>query len=315
MTSVTSAQSPIAVFGKTPAAGDFVSLGAGTPAGHALQAWLQQENDHLASKGRALPATPVRFVFRDTPGNAVAGAMAPSRDQVGRSFPLVLFTHLEHHAAMPKFAALPAAYAPFLDGAAQAVVEAHQMPLQTLSSRAQGLHLPGAAEIRDAQLWTHEALDATPGQVMLERLFGPLTEGVHYHGINMFRTACQQVHGRDPGLATIILECHAVDDVQLAFWLSMAEGLLGWTQAPPSFFWTDVSSEDSRLLIVLGTPPMGVLHYLADPTVAADRLWPTRTTSAAAIEAGRNALGSAQRQALEPPAPTAGSLLAALLHP
>lgn len=307
--------SPIAAFGKVPAAGDFVSLGGGSAVGQALQGWLQKENDHLAAKGRSLPPTPVRFVFRDAAGGTVVGALAPSRDQVGRKFPLAVFAHVDPHAAMPKFSALPSAYDPFLDGAATTVLEAHEMSLQTLAGRIGGLHLPGAAELRDAQLWTHDALGATPGAVMLEQLFGPVQSGVHYHGINMIRTACRQVHGRDPGNANIILECHAVDDVQIAFWLCMAEGLLGWNAAPPSFFWTDVANEDSRLLISLGMPPLGLLHYLSDPGVAAERLWPTRTNSAAAIEAGRNALGGPQRQALEPPAPTAAGLLAALVQP
>lgn len=305
----------LGAFGKVPAAGDFISLGAGSALVQSWQSWLQKENDHLASKRRQLPPTPIRFLFRDAAGTAMVGGLGPSRDQVGRTFPLSVFCHVDPHAAMPKFSALPSAYDAFLGGVAQTLQDAHQMPLQTLAGRISGLHLPGAGELRDAQLWTHEALGVTPGSVMLEQLFGPVASGVHYHGINMVRTACHQVHGRDPGTASIILECHAVDDVQIAFWLCMAEGLLGWQSAPPSFFWTDVSSEDSRLLICLGAPPLGVLHYLADPTVSADRLWPTRTTSSAAIEAGRNALGNAQRHALEPPAPTAAGLLAALVGP
>ena len=307
--------SNIGAFGKVPAAGDFVSLGAGSGVSQALQSWLQQENDHLASKRQAVPAAPIRFVFRDPNGGALVGALGPSRDQVGRTFPLAIYTHVDAHTAMPRFSALPTAFDAFLDGACQTITDAAQMPLQTLAARISGLHLPGAAELRDAALWTHEALGATPGNVLLEHLFGPVAQGVHYHGLNMMRTACQQCHGRDPGKASIIVECHAGDDVQIAFWLCLAEGLLGWSAAPPAFFWTDVSSQDSRLLLCLGAPPMGLLHYLADPSVSADRLWPTRTTAAAAIEAGRNALGSAQRQALEPPAPTAAGLLAALVQP
>lgn len=306
---------PVGAFGKVPAAGDFVSLGAGSGVSQALQTWLQQENDHLATKRQTLPDKPIRFVFRDPNGAAIVGALGPSRDQVGRTFPLAVYTHIDVHTAMPRFSALPTAFDAFLDGASETIRDAHAMPLQTLAARIGGLHRPGAAELRDAALWTHEALGATPGAVLLEHLFGPLAQGVHFHGINMMRTACRQAHGRDPGKASTIVECHAGDDVQLAFWLCLAEGLLGWSAAPPAFFWTDVSSEDSRLLLCLGAPPVGLLHYLADPSVSADRLWPTRTTAAAAIDAGRNALGSAQRQALEPPAPTAAGLLAALVQP
>ncbi len=306
---------PIGAFGKVPAAGDFISLGGGSAATQAFQAWLQQENDHLASKRLPIPTTPIRFVYRDPTGGAIVGAFGPSRDKVGRTFPLAVYSHIDVHTAMPRFSALPTAFDGFLDGVCQTITDAAEMPLENLAGRIGGLHLPGAADLRDAALWTHEALGATPGGVLLEHLFGPVAQGVHYHGLNMMRTACRQVHGRDPGKANIIVECHAGDDVQIAFWLCMAETLLGWSSAPPAFFWTDVSSQDSRLLLSLGAPPLGLLHYLADPSVAADRLWPTRTTSAAAIEAGRKALGPAQRSALEPPAPTASGLLAALVQP
>jgi len=309
------ATSPIGAFGKVPSAGDFISLGAGTAVTQALQGWLQQENDHVASKRLGIPAQPIRFVYRDLSGSTMVGAFGPSRDQVGRLFPLSVYTHVDVHTAMPRFSALPTAFDGFLDQACQTIESADGLSVPELAQRVAGLPLPGAAELRDAALWTHDALGATPGGVLLERLFGPLEQGVHYHGLNMMRTACAQVHGRDPGKAGIIVECHAGDDVQIAFWLCMAEALLGWTAAPPAFFWTDVSSEDSRMLLSLGAPPMGLVHYFADPTVAADRLWPTRTTSAPAIEAGRKALGGAQRQALEPPAPTAAGLLAALVQP
>ncbi len=302
-------------FGKVPAAADFLSLGSGSAGAQALQGWLQQENDYLASKQVAIADPPIRFLYRDPDGSAVVGALAPSRDQVGRSFPLCIYTQVDAHAAMPRFSALPTAFDGFLDGVCQTLSEAHALDVPTLTARVGELNRPGAAELRDAALWTHEALGATPGGLLLEHLFGPLAHGVHYHGLNMMRTACQQCHGRDPGKAGIIVECHAGDDVQRAFWLCLAEGLLGWSAAPPSFFWTDVTSQDSRMLLCLGAPPLGLLHYFADPAVVADRLWPTRTSSAAAIEAGRNALGTKQRQALEPPAPTAAGLLTALVQP
>jgi type VI secretion system protein ImpM len=168
--------------------------------------------------------------------------------------------------------------------------------------------------VEQARVWTGEALEATAGQTILEALFGPLEGGVQFHGINMFRTACAQVHGRDPGSATIVLECPASDDVQRAFWLWFAHELLGWQQAPPCLFWTDVDSPDSRLLIALGSPGVpGILHFLADPTVEAQRLWPMRTERAQSIEAGRRALGPEQLHVLEPPAATAAALLRGLI--
>ena len=304
----------IGVFGKLPAAADFVAVDAAGPTGAALQDWLQRENDHLMGKRLAFPPTPIRFLYRDPQAaGTMVGVLAPSRDQVGRTFPLSIFARVDPAMAV-RFPAIPAAYAQFLDGAVSVLADAATLTPATLAERARALPLPGNREIDDAEQWSRQALEATPGQVILEALFGPLQSGVHYHGIHMFRTGCAHVGPRDPGTATIILECPARDDVQVDFWLSLAQRLLQWTDAPPSLLWTDTASPDSRLLIALGSPPPGVIHYLADPTVVADRLWPMRRSSAASIDAGRRALTPAQRLVLEPPAPTAAALVDALVR-
>lgn len=306
--------SPIGIFGKIPAVGDFVSMDAASPTCRTFQDWLQAENDYLAKKGKTLPGN-VRFIYRDaSAGGVLVGGLGPSRDQVGRSFPLAVFTEVEAHVAMPKFSALPTAYDPFLDGVATAVAECHQMQLQDLRTRTANLHLAGAKEVRDAQLWTREALEATPAVVILETLFGPLAHGVAFHGANMFRTGCAQVPGADPGKANIVLECPAHDDVQVAFWLSLAEGLLRWSVAPPTIMWTTAKSPDARVLIALGGAPLGLLHFLADPTAVAERLWPMTTTAAASIDAGRRAASPGLRTLLEHPPATAATLVDGLMR-
>jgi type VI secretion system protein ImpM len=299
-------------YGKIPSVADFVSVGASHTT-HAFGQWLEGENDQLSTKRRQMPPLPIRFVYRDPEAQgALVGVLAPSRDQVGRSFPLSVFTHVDAAWAALHFPALPAAYAPFLDGAVALLGESHALSREALHTRLDQLPLPSPPAVEEARTWSRQALEATPGGTILQALFGPLEHGVHFHGINMFRTACARVGGQDPGAASTILECPAVDDVQLDFWLTFAFAVLRWTAAPPSFAWTDIGSPDHRLLISLGAPAGGVLSFLADPNATADRLWPMRTQSATSIEAGRRALSPVQLQALEPPAPTAAALLAAL---
>jgi type VI secretion system protein ImpM len=307
-------QQLVGAYGKIPGAADFVSVGA-SPASHAYSQWLEHENDLLSQKGRMLPADPVRFLFRDAAGHGVIiGAMAPSSDQVGRRFPLSVFAHVDQQAATQQFSWLPAAYAPFLDRAAAMVSKAATLTRDSLQVGLDALALPEPAEVEEARVWTQQALEATSGATILERLFGPVENGVHYHGFNMFLTACGRVRGLHPGTASIVLECPAVDDVQLGFWLTFAHSVLGWSTGPPSFHWTDVRSADHRLLISLGAPPAGILQFLADPTAAADRLWPMRTQSKASIDAGRRALQPHHLRVLDPPAPTAAALLSALIR-
>lgn len=301
------------LFGKLPVAGDFLAEGASAPAAAMLQSWLVEEVERLAGKRATLPPDPIRFLARDPAGESVVlGVLGPSKDTVGRAFPIALMTHLDAASAWQNLAWIPAAYAPFLDQAAALVREAPALGIEQVRARLLGLPLPGASAIDEARVWTHEALQATPGETILEALFGPIASGVHFHGLNMFLTACARVRGQDPGAGRIVLECPAVDDVQLAFWLRFAHAALHWHAAPPSLFWTDTSSSDHRLLVCLGSPAPGILHFLTNPSVTADRLWPMRTQSSAAIEAGRNALPAQAQAALQPPAPTAAALLAAL---
>ena len=173
--------------------------------------------------------------------------------------------------------------------------------------------LPSAEELQEAFDWSGQALEHTPGQTLLEAIFGPLDKGVHYHGLNMVRTACLRLRGDTVDVASTILECHASDDVQLLFWTRLVTGLLDWRTAPPSMIWNAADSRETRLLIALGAPDGSLIHFVADPNLEAERLWPMKTTSTTAIQRGRQCLPPALLAALEPPAPTAAHILAAAL--
>lgn len=303
----------IGIFGKLPIAGDFVAVNAANPAGRAFDQWLRNAVDNLNARRRPLPPHPARFLFRDARGTgACIGVMAPSRDKVGRPFPICIFSYVDMPVATHRFSSLPAAYAPFLDGAARLLGAADRLDAAALASHCEALLLPGPDDLEEARVWEVESLQATGGATLLEALFGPLSGGVQYHGLNLFKEATKRFAGGDPGNAAVILECPASDDVQLVFWLRAAYQRLAWRRAPPSFVWSAADSRDSRLLLVLGSPDASVLHFLADPSAAAERLWPMRTASMAAIQSGRAGLGTGLLQALEPPAPTAAHILAAL---
>lgn len=304
----------IGVFGKVPAAGDFVALNAAGPAARALDGWLRDSIDNLVGRKKPLPQQPARFLFRDVQGTgACIGTMVPSRDAVGRKFPIAIFAYLDMPVATHRFSSLPAAYAPFLDGAAKILAASATLDGKALYGHASMLPLPGPEELEEARVWEVESLQATGGRTLLEALFGPVAGGVQYHAFHLFRIACRQVCGGDPGRASIILECPASDDVQLVFWLRAAYRLLGWKRAPPSFVWSASDSRDSRLLLALGSPDVSVLHFLADPNVAAERLWPMRTTNVGSMQTGRRNLGPRVLAALEPSAPTAAHILDGLV--
>lgn len=306
----------IGLFGKLPAAGDFVAFNANAPVARQLDQWLQAGVDQVVRKGKGLPPAPVRFLFRDASASGVClGVFVPSQDRVGRLFPLAAFAYLDMPVAVHRFPFLPAAYAPFLDGAAMLLGQASQADPNVLLHHLGTLQLPAPQELEEARIWGTQVLDVTPGQALLEALFGPIGSGVRFHGFNMFLTACGHVRGGDPAHATTVLECMASDDVQIVFWLRLAYELLAWQRAPPSLFWSGADSRDPRLLLALGSPDPSVLHYLADPTLRTERLWPTITDSARSIEHGRGSLDPAIVKVLDPPAASASMLLAALATP
>lgn len=306
----------VGVFGKLVQAGDFVAHNASQPAARALQEWMVAEVELLAAKRKHLPTVPVKFLLRDAAGaGACIGAFAPSRDRVGREFPLAAFTYVDAPVATHRFASLPIAYEGFLEAAAHVVGEAptamHDLP--AVRSRLDAIIEPGPTQLEDARSWTHQSLDATGGQTILEALFGPLAQGGALHGVHMFTTACAHVRGGDPGKASIVLDCPCTDDVQLVFWLRLAYEMLGWQRAAPSIFWSGPGGPSSRLLIVLGAPCAGVLHFLADPTAAAEKLWPIRPVSAQVIESARQGLAPGRVRALTMPAATAAGVLASIV--
>lgn len=96
----------IGFFGKLPTHGDFVSTGFSRSVQDALDAWLQaglvKAQHHFGERWehgfRAMPAW--RFIVeRGLWGPmTMAGVIVPSRDRVGRSFPLVIATQLHDFA-------------------------------------------------------------------------------------------------------------------------------------------------------------------------------------------------------------------------
>ncbi len=87
----------IGVMGKHPGFGDFVQAGLSKDTHDALMAWLDrtlarvQDEAHMDWKAWWAEAQGLRFwLGRDVLGVPVAGVLRPSRDKVGRVYPLIL---------------------------------------------------------------------------------------------------------------------------------------------------------------------------------------------------------------------------------
>ena len=89
---------PCGLFGKTPAAGDFLRLNLPAATATALDAWVEAGLAYLAGQDAewadGFAAGPAwRFVTTSAP--PLAGVVAPSRDRVGRAFPCMVLAALD----------------------------------------------------------------------------------------------------------------------------------------------------------------------------------------------------------------------------
>lgn len=296
------------LFGKIPAQGDFFRHNVGDPAVQSLVAWLQDAIEPVYRSRLALPRT-ARFLFRAPDAASVlVGALAASQDRVGRAFPLCAFGAVPAADVASRYPALPLAWRPFLDAAAELVLGAAGQDGAALAARASGLPLPGPADVEGAEAALRREAAAARGDDLARRLFGDLPAGALAYALATFGAAVKPVRGREPSRAAVALDCPAERDVDRWAWLELARRSLGW-RAPPSFFWTD--GEGGRIVVSLGGAPTGLLAHLCDPSRPGGKVWPLRTAQPGAIEAARRGLSPAAQRAVDGPDSTLEALVAA----
>src|SRR4051794_17465828 len=104
--------------GKLPSQADFVRQHVADRVGGELDRWLVKATQTFLSAKAELPPAAVRFVFSGPGCDSVAiGVLVPSRDQVGRTFPLAIYAALPAAFAARHALGLPLAYLQFLDDA------------------------------------------------------------------------------------------------------------------------------------------------------------------------------------------------------
>lgn len=281
----------LGLFGKIPAKGDFVRHNIVDDAARSFEQWVQESNDALRGAGSEMPTHAIRAVYTP-PGSAstVIAALVPSRDQVGRKFPLVIFALIPSASVAQTLSMLPVAWSDWLEAAIALGQRAEMLDLEQLKAELALLPVPGPAEMMQAQ----QICERTLAHPLLPEVHARMFAGsatMHYYAYQTFLTACQDAANADPAKVSTVLDCPIHVDVDLFLWLELARRVFGFPPAHPSYFW--IEDPAPRLLFSLGPAPLTMLQFLADPALDHQRLWPLTTERAQAVDAARTTLGPA----------------------
>jgi type VI secretion system protein ImpM len=290
----------VSLFGKLPARPDFARLNYAGRAAAELDQWLVQAVEQLHLGKVPLPG-PLRFAFCSARTQSVTfGALAPSRDEAGREFPLAVFDSVPLAAVLGRYAAQLLAHEPFMNGAEAAIRDA-----QTLAAGAPiepslaGLHAPDIAAAAALEPQHQQTLQTSSAPQFLERAFGPIDGGMHFYGCYAFLTAAAPLRAEAPDKPATVLDCPVQGELDRIAWVTLASRVLSrWRTAVPSCFW--IERPAPRLLIALGPAPNDILRALADPSYRSARIWPLTTERPQAVERARAALAASLPQARPP---------------
>jgi type VI secretion system protein ImpM len=284
----------VGAYGKLPAERDFVRARAAAFCNAGGDQWFEEVLAAVRQEKSPLPEDPLCFVL--TLGEATfAGALAPSQDGVGRSFPLIVFAPLSAPDLEEAGSVIPVALQMWFDEARALLAERMTLSAAELNQRVAALAPPDLAAVPAGM--AQRILEQEPADELWSALGEPLGDGAY-----AFRTlaeACQQAKKTlGPGkTAPVIVDAPVRSEASLVLWLDVAYRGFAGADAPLSFFWTP--PPDGRLLISLGPPPALLGAFLVNPRHTSSRLWPLRTRVADALASARAALSPGERRALE----------------
>lgn len=276
--------------GKLPAQADFVRQHVADRIGGEFDKWLVKATQNVLHAKIELPTSPVRFVFSAPQcDSVVVGVLVASRDHVGRTFPLAIYTALAAPVAARNAHALPLAYEQFLDAAEAVAARAETGTAAELRAGVAGLHPPGQDVVLAAAQRCREALAHTPARDLFERAFSRTLADSHWYGVHTVLVAGEASRSAPASSAPTVLDCPIASDVDLAAWLDLGRRLVPTSVACPSFAWVQPFP---RLLFVLGYASEQLLLFVADPKSKSARLWPLTTERTDAVTRARDLLGA-----------------------
>ncbi len=261
----------VAAFGKIPSASDFVRAQPATEEMSAFDAWVgrgiaQAERDAGGRWGSAFDAgRPYGFVWSAAGTGklriVLAGVLAPSRDAVGRRYPLAICLPLPFAPVAAAPHVLPLVLADFFAHAKSAAKLAMQArstsEFQAIvdATNAPSLDAIGAIAASYAQQMRGTAVGGT-----LSRLFADGALGAE-HAVHTVMEATAPYRGRDaPPLNLAVLAPTGAQPLAAsAAWIDVVRAAAGWREHVPTCFFALDESAPGLLLHLGGEAPPTLL--------------------------------------------------------
>lgn len=250
------------LFGKIATASDFVSVGDYSPASGHLSKWLEEGVGWAATQAKAdwlqlESMGPRAFVFSpqeaDNGDRVVVGLLQPSRDAVGRRFPLAVYSELSLGGDGQNHSVIPLAAGAFLESA-QGILssaEGGQDPRPRLLRGTPGISGQLAQAKDEFSMWA----SGTPLSSVWDSLLGEgetaRVQSVVANLIALLLPLRGQEGAMTPLAVRLPLGGAGVGGA--VFWLDVIRRCLGWRRRMLCAFWhTYVGS--GTIVVPLGSP-------------------------------------------------------------
>lgn len=277
------------LLGKMPARADFVRSGVSGAADMELEAWMMECVEQ--SRGQ-LPSVPVRFLFTPRAASPLIGTWVPSRDAIGRTFPLMAARPLASELSGAYQRAIPAYYAGFLQRSEACLRQGTLgSSLEWLRSTIDKIETPHVSTIPGVLSEEARILSEQHVSAFSMRAFGPASHSALPYALDTVHRALQR---RDQD-ADLTLDVPTAGDADLSIWLVLLMHLSRGEARPSVVLW---AHELGRTLIAFGPPHRLLLSFLLDREHPSRKRWPLWTTQSEAERVAHDALPVATREAI-----------------
>jgi type VI secretion system ImpM family protein len=276
----------VALFGKMPCAADFVRRGISTPAMRNFENWFHDAYAELRGAGARGLTHRCHLIFpsHNDANGVIAVVAVPSRDRIGREFPVVTAVFVPQEELPGGYAPLVLAFARFWDAVSAAVDAHHDEEPEVLWEVIRALSPPTGTELSEAEHRCAELLGSLGARQMEEECFSEPDD--RFYAYHTLLLAVREA----PDIRVLICPA-AANPAYRAFWVETIERATAHGVRLP-IMWLEGPEAPRGTLVALGRAPTAMLRYAAGHGRNSNSLWPLTTENAKARARAKAALAA-----------------------